>query len=124
MLKFHSRHGPPGERGQMCPWPNQMLFVGQPRRFVGRDYIAADLQAKTPARYPASKEPSEVQEGTQDAVELKRQCKEKHAIWAADEHTAAFCEVAFVKLEQGEDGEWFAAKPAAPVTAGKSGKKD
>lgn len=105
MLKFHTMPG------HSTPWPNSHVG-GQARRFIGRVYNAETRS------YPASPEPAEIREEDEDARHMVRKCS-RGELYAADEHTARHCGVAFIPLERGQDGEWFPAskKPAAKPTS-------
>ena len=96
MLKFHAKPG------NSTPWPNSHVG-GQARRFIGRVY---DAEKRA---YPASAEPAQIAENDPDASHMVRKCS-RGELYAADEHTAKFCNVDFVLLERGQDGEWFPAK--------------
>lgn len=101
MLKFRAKPG------MSTPWPNSHVG-GQVRRFIGRQY---DAEKRA---YPASDEPTQVDEKDEDAVHIIRRCS-RGELWAADESTARACDVAFVDLARDEDGEWIAAA-AKPKT--------
>jgi hypothetical protein len=115
-LKFRAKPG-------MCtPWPNSH-FAGQPRRFVGREFIAGDEFKRVPASYKASEDPAEIESGSADADHLIRKCR-KGELWAADVATAAECGIAFVELAKGEEGEWFQKAAPAAVTEFRASKRD
>jgi hypothetical protein len=115
-LKFRARPA------MSCAWPNSH-FAGQPRRFVGRDFVAGDEAKKLPASYRASAEPSEVDAADAAAEHLTRKCR-KGELWAADVETAAACGVEFVDLAKGDDGEWFPSAKKQPTASQKRADKE
>ena len=100
MLKFHAKPG------GLTAWPNSH-FGGQTRRYVGREFVAADRA------YPAKSEPDQIPDTDADAPHLLRKVS-RGELWAADEHTARVAGVAFVALERGQDGEWFPKAKSEP----------
>lgn len=111
MLKFHAKPG------GMTAWPNSH-FGGQSRRYVGREFKRLD--DKTVA-YPAKVEPDQVADNDADAQHLIRKVV-RGELYAADQHTADACGVAFMPLESDQDGEWFpkASKKTDPRPAAAS----
>ena len=108
LLKFHAKPG------ALCPWPNSH-FAGQPRRYIGRRFVAPNAETKAPAAYPANDEPDAVDANDADAPAIIRYCR-KGNVWPADVATAAVCGIDFVALAKDAEGEWLAAsKPATPA---------
>lgn len=112
MLKFHAKPG------GLTAWPNSAVG-NQARRYVGRVFTrTGDVVS-----YPAAAEPSEVKDDDADASHLIRKCS-RGELWAADEHTARVCGVAFVALERGAEGEWFPAVKKTPPKPDKAASKE
>ena len=105
-----------------------------PVKRIGRDHVPAvvKVDAKgqpevlSPARSPATETPWKCDENATPwlARKLRQRVQEK-ALWPADEHTAQFCGVPFVKLEFLPEGEWVEAKAkAAPAPEKSTSKPD
>ncbi|HTJ17826.1 MAG TPA: hypothetical protein VL494_13695 [Steroidobacteraceae bacterium] len=89
--------------------------IGEATRYYGRSFDTATRG------YPADKEPFVVESDTEDGDKCAKQCRQKRALWAADEKTAAAIGVPFVPVEW-KDGAVVAK--AAPKKAEASGKGD
>jgi hypothetical protein len=114
-LAFYAR------AGHVVAWPGSAA-PGQPRRFVGRSFVASpDKKAGVVGAYVADKEPAKVDSDHPDAAHLVRQCQ-KGGLWAADADTARACGVELPRLDQDADGEWVSAKGTKSAKApGKDG---
>lgn len=108
-LRFHAR----GD--QLAAYPNQWLTVGQPKRYIGRDHVPAEMNPVTglatkPASNPASKDAAEFEAGSPEGERAASFCRDG-ALWPADRETAAYCRVSFSPVKF-SDGEWVES-PAA-----------
>ncbi|HEY3495280.1 MAG TPA: hypothetical protein VGK73_11365 [Polyangiaceae bacterium] len=103
-----------------------------PVKRIGREHVPAVVRTNTkgepevvtPARSPATEAAWKCDENATPwlARKLKQRVQEK-ALWPADEHTAAFCNVPFVALKFLPEGEWVEAKAAPPPASQKSTSK-
>lgn len=96
-LAFYAR----GEHIVPPPGFVRSLGGGTPARYVGRE--RKDM-GKGRWAFPATQEPYFVLESSQVAQQLAFQCRHNLSLWAADQHTARVCGVAFVKTVF-KDGE-------------------
>jgi hypothetical protein len=104
--------------------PNQYpLIVGQPKRRIGRDFVAGNAETGKPAQYPASKEPwtCEYVPGEAGIEELLRQVRQDKTLWPADQQTAELCELPLVDVVWQEPGVWV-EKPSQPVDDSKTNR--
>jgi len=80
--------------------------VDQHDRYVGRAH-----DPENPGAFPATREPFECDSDSQNGIRLKHLIFRDGDLWAADEETAAHCQVPFVPVEFA-DGEWVLARAA------------
>ena len=107
LLKFHAKAD-----ALQCV-PDFHPAIGQHDRYVGREHDAAN-----PGAFPASKEPFECDSDSSCGQRLRHLIYRDRDLWPADQATADYCQVPFVRIEWAE-GEWIdsakkfqAAKPA------------
>lgn len=113
-LSFHSR------AGHLVAWPGTK-FIGQPPRYVGREFVKEPDQKKAKSSgmlgvLRATSEPAVIDTDTADpgdVAHLIRQCK-KGGLLPADAATAAACGVEFAPVSQDQDGEWSLSAAVAP----------
>ncbi len=112
LLKFYARPE------HMQPWPNSHHY-GQPRLYIGWQWVAGDEVKGLPASYVAKREGDVVDTDVASAADVDQlaKCCRDGAFFAADEATATACGTAFTKYEFSEAGFVLAAaiaKPAKP----------
>lgn len=91
------------------PWPNSHHY-GQPRRYIGWQWLAPDPEKGQLARYEPKRDGDVVDTDTTPDADLEhiKKCCRDGAFYAADEATANACGVEFVKYEFSAAG--FVAK--------------
>ncbi len=95
------------------PWPDSHHY-GQPRRYIGWQWLAPDAEKGLSARYEPKKDGDVVDTDTTPSahVEHIKKCCREGAFYAADEATATACGVPFEKLSFSPAG--FVPQPAKP----------
>jgi hypothetical protein len=109
LLKFFARPE------HLQPWPNSHSY-GQPRRYIGWQWLPANEAKGVAARYEPKRDGDTVDTAVTsdaDVEHIKRLCT-KGAYWAADAATAAACGVALTKLEFSDAG-FLPVKSTAPA---------
>ena len=102
-LRFYARDD------QLEPYPFLAPSIGQPRRYVGRKFLPAVInkgEVVEPANNPAVKDAAEFDSNSQEGKRLAEVVRRDHSLWAADEGTAAFCGVPFVRVRF-DEGVWI-----------------
>lgn len=90
---------------QMQPWPDSHNY-GQPRRYIGWQWLAADPAKNLPVRYEPKRDGDVVDTDVIAAPhveQITRLCA-KGAYLAGDEATAVACGVPFVRADFSEAG--------------------
>lgn len=105
------------------PWPNSHHY-GQPRRYIGWQWLAADPAKNLPARYEPKRDGDVVDTDVTSAADVDQlaKCCRDGAFYAADEVTATACGIAFAKYEFSEAGFVLAAAAAESAAVAAAAK--